>query len=146
MFFIPFGDHYWPGESGKRYHFNITLTQKGIPDTGGIYIFARRRFFFFITPLYVGKATNLTSRHHKHERWSEAFQRGATERHLMRVSSERKRKRIEEDLIRCLKPKMNDMLVPRGRNDAPRDAKLRKKWIWRRKFWAWINPFKRKAS
>ncbi len=146
MFFIPFGDHYWRGESGRRYHFNITLTQKGIPDKSGIYIYVRRRFFFFLIPLYVGKASNLRNRLASHERWPEAWVRGVTERHIMHISSESKRKRIEEDLIRALKPKMNDMLVPRSRNDAPRDRKLRRRWEWRRKFWGWINPFKRKTS
>ena len=117
-----FGSHRWRGESGKTYRFNITLTPRGIPQKGGgIYIFVRRRFVFFLQPLYVGKAANLKARHKAHERWWEAYwKHGATERHFMKISTESARKRIEEDLIRGLKPMMNNMLVPRGKDDAPK--------------------------
>lgn len=129
---IPFGLHRWRGETGRKYWFNITLTHGGIPDAGGIYIFVRRRFFFFLTPLYVGKAANLRSRVIGHERWPEAWwDRGATERHLLRCAKESDRRRVEEDLIRSLKPKMNNMLKPRGANDAPNNARLAKAWRWR---------------
>lgn len=131
-----FGSHYWRGESGRRYPFNVTLTPRGVPKTGGgIYVFVQRRFVFFMQPLYIGKAVNFRSRHKAHERWWEAYwHRGATERHFMPVKTETERKRIEEDLIRRYSPVMNTVLVPSGKDDAPRDSKLRRMWKWRRKF------------
>ena len=85
MIFL-FGWHTWWGESGRPYRFKITLTKKGLPDEGGIYVFVQRRFVFFLFPLYIGKATNFRNRLIGHERWWEAWwKRGATERHVMVV-------------------------------------------------------------
>lgn len=132
---ILFGLHRWRGESGKRYWFNITLTDKGLPKDGGIYVFVRRHYIFWLQPLYVGKAASLKGRLIGHERWAEAWwRRGATERHIATFKTEAERRRVEEDLIRGLKPVMNGMLVPRSTDDAPNDAKLNKKWK-RRNFW-----------
>lgn len=128
-----FGFHRWKGESGRKYWFNVTLTDQGVPASGGIYVFVRRRFIFFLTPLYVGKASNLRSRLTGHEKWGDAWWlHGATERHVAKFSTETQRRRVEEDLVRGLKPKMNNMLVPRHAADAPNDAKLRRKWAFRR--------------
>ncbi len=139
-----FGWHVWRGESGRRYRFNITLTDGGLPDAGGVYVFVRRRFVFFLEPLYVGKATNFQNRLLGHERWSEAWwSRGATERHIMRVKDARERARREEDLIRALKPVMNNQLVPRGAGDAPVDARLRRAWTLKR---CWEAAFGRNRS
>ncbi|MEO0981915.1 MAG: GIY-YIG nuclease family protein [Pseudomonadota bacterium] len=134
---MPFGWHVWRGESRRRYRFNITLTHRGLPEASGIYVFVRRRFFFFLTPLYVGKAANLRGRLVGHERWSEAWwRRGATERHILRLASETQRRRIEEDLVRGLKPVMNDVHVPRDAKDAPNDDKLSRHWKSKRSYWA----------
>ena len=103
-----FGVHFWKGESGKRYLFKCALTKRGIPeDSGGIYVFVKRHFAFFLQPLYVGKASNLRGRLVGHEKWGKAWWiLGATERHVMRVASEEEERRmIEEDLIRGLKPR-----------------------------------------
>jgi len=136
---IVFGKHIWRGETGTGYNFNVTLTDRGIPDGGGIYVFVRRRFVFFLQPLYIGKATTFKSRLKKHERWADAWWlKGATERHLLREKNGKKRSRIEEDLIRRYHPPMNNEHVPRSKDDAPNDRKLRKTWrnwplrIWRR--------------
>ena len=44
-----FGRHGWSGESGRTYTFKCALTKHGIPnDSGGIYVFVRRRFGFFL--------------------------------------------------------------------------------------------------
>lgn len=131
-----FGKHRWNGETGAGYHFNVTLTDNGVPDGGGIYVFVRRRFVFFLKPLYVGKAKSFQSRIFGHERWNEAWwEHGATERHFLNIGSEKKRRRVEEDLIRNLQPPMNDEHIPRGKDDAPNNKKLRKEYelpIWRR--------------
>lgn len=130
-----FGWHTWRGESGRPHRFKIALTRKGVPDGGGIYIFVRRRFVFFLFPLYIGKAANLSSRLKGHERWWEAYWKGgATEFHVMKVKKESDRQRIEEDLIRHYQPKLNNMLVPRGRNDAPNNRRLRAWWKFKRLF------------
>ena len=138
---IFYGKHTWRGESGERYHFNCALTKHGIPnDSGGIYVFVRRRFGFFLQALYVGKAANLRGRLLGHEKWGKAWWiLGATERHVMRIATETKRRQIEEDLIRGLKPQMNDMQVPRCEDDAPTTAALREKWKFRRAVAAWLR-------
>ena len=119
---ILFGWHTWFGESGRPYRFKI-------------YIFVRRRFVFFLQPLYIGKATNFRSRLIGHERWWEAWwKRGATERHVLVVDKAGDRARIEEDLIRNYQPKMNDVLVPRGADDAPNNKRLRRWWKIKRWF------------
>lgn len=109
----------WRGESGRLYRFKVTLTRKGIPDHGGIYIFVRRSFGFFLEAVYVGKATNFRSRLFGHEKFARAvFDFGATERHVLRIADEDDRAAVEEDLIRALKPPMNDVCIPRGADDA----------------------------
>jgi excinuclease UvrABC nuclease subunit len=68
-----FGHRRWRGESGTRYRFKITLTENGLPqDSGGIYVFVRRRLGFILEPLYVGKAANLRGRLVGHEKWARA--------------------------------------------------------------------------
>lgn len=120
MFF--FGAHSWRGASGRRYRFKCVLTKKGLPPAGvgGIYIFVRRRFGFLMEPLYVGKAHDLRSRLLGHEKWSRAFwYYGATERYVLGpIRDEVDRRRIEEDLIRGLKPRMNDMEIPQAAGAA----------------------------
>jgi hypothetical protein len=112
-----FGSHFWRGESGRRYKFRTVLTKRGLPDegVGGIYVFVRRRWVFFLEPLYVGKAADLRSRLLGHEKWGRAYwYYGATERHVHGpVADEAERRAVEEDLIRGLKPRMNDMEIPR---------------------------------
>lgn len=139
MFF--YGKHTWRGESGEHYRFNCALTKNGIPnDSGGIYVFVRRRYGFFLQALYVGKAANLRGRLVGHEKWGKAWWiLGATERHVMRVPTETERRQIEEDLIRGLKPQMNDMQVPRCEDDAPTTTTLRRKWEFRRAIAAWFR-------
>lgn len=135
-----FGWHVWRGESGARYRFKITLTKKGLPEDGGIYVMVRRRFVFLMEPLYVGKAASLRSRLLGHEKWGRAFwYYGATERHVLKVSEERERQIIEEDLIRRLKPRMNDMMVPRDAKDMPKHSVLRKKWMDRNWMKLWLG-------
>ena len=103
---ILFGWHTWWGESGRPYRFKITLTPKGLPDQGGVYVFVQRRFVFFLFPLYIGKAANFKNRLIGHERWWEAWwKRGATERHVLVIKKESDRARIEEDLIRRYQPR-----------------------------------------
>lgn len=132
---ILFGWHTWWGESGRPYRFKITLTKKGLPDDAGIYIFVQRRFVFFLFPLYIGKAANFKSRLIGHERWWEAWwKRGATERHVLVLKKESDRARVEEDLIRRYQPRMNNILVPRGSNDAPNNKRLRFWWSIKRFF------------
>ncbi len=122
MFF--FGPHSWRGESGRRYRFKCVLTKAGLPQhaVGGIYVFVRRRWAFFLEPLYVGKAHNLRSRLMGHEKWARAYwYYGATERYVMGpIRDEVDRRRIEEDLIRGLKPRMNDMEIPQAGPAKPR--------------------------
>ena len=109
----------WRGDSGRLYRFKITLTRKGIPDYGGVYIFVRRRFVFFLKAIYVGKATNFRERLYGHEKFAKAvYNYGVTERHVYNIATDYDRAAVEEDLIRALKPKMNDVLLPRSQTDG----------------------------
>lgn len=122
MFF--FGAHSWRGESGRRYRFKCVLTKRGLPPQGqgGIYIFVRRRWAFFMEVLYVGKAHDLRSRLLGHEKWGRAYwYYGATERYVLGpIRDEADRRRIETDLIRSLKPRMNDVEIPQAKAAAPK--------------------------
>ncbi len=132
---IPYGWHVWRGESNRRYRFKITKTLAALPDAGGIYVMVRRTCFFFLSPVYIGKASNLHGRHSKHERWEEARRKGASERHYLCIRSENKRQEAEEDLIRYYKPKLNGMLVPRSAKDGPNNARLAKGWMSAEEYW-----------
>ena len=122
-----FGSHSWRGESGHNYRFRCVLTKKGLPPAGvgGIYVFVRRRWVFLLEPLYVGKAHDLRSRLMGHEKWPRAFwYYGATERYILGpIHDEVDRRRVEEDLIRGLKPRMNDMEIPQARVSKPKKAR-----------------------
>tara|TARA_R100001086_G_scaffold203804_2_gene119783 strand:- start:1517 stop:1951 length:435 start_codon:yes stop_codon:yes gene_type:complete len=130
-----YGFHRWRGETRRKYWFNILLTDRNIPDDGGVYIFVRRRYIFWLEPIYVGKAASLKSRLRKHERWGEAFwTRGATEKHVRIIKHEEARRRTEEDLVRKLRPPLNRQLTPSNPNDAPRNLSLAARWA-RRAYW-----------
>jgi hypothetical protein len=144
---IPFWRHIWRGEDGTRYRFRIALYKKDLPDFGGIYVFVRRRFVFFLEPLYVGKAANLQERLVGHEKWGRAFWfYGATERHVITMAQEADRRKAEENLVRGLKPRMNDQMVPRSAKDLPKNADLRKAWFDRNWFRLWLGKRRTKAS
>ena len=117
-----FGSHSWRGVSGHHYRFQCVLTKGGLPPegVGGIYVFVRRRWVFLLETLYVGKAADLRSRLMGHEKWPRAFwYYGATERYVMGpIHDEIDRRRIEEDLIKSLKPRMNDMEIPQAKGAA----------------------------
>ncbi len=142
---IPYGWHVWHGESRAMYRFKITKTIPALPDAGGIYVMVKRTCFFWLKPVYIGKASNLQNRLEDHERWEEARKKGASERHYLCVRSEDKRQRIEEDLIRGYKPKLNGMLVPRSRQDAPNHERLADGWMSAAEYWS-LNDRGQSAS
>src|SRR4051812_4876869 len=69
MFF--FDTHTWRGERGRRYKLKCVLSKGQMPaaGVGGIYVFVRRRWAFFLEPLYVGKAHDIRNRLLGHEKW-----------------------------------------------------------------------------
>ena len=131
MFF--FGSHSWRGESGRRYRFKCVLSKEGMPPAGvgGIYIFVRRRWAFFLEPLYVGKAHDIRNRLLGHEKWGKAFWfYGATERYILHpIRDEVDRRRVEEDLIHGLKPRMNDVEIPRAKHNAREHGALLRRFF-----------------
>jgi hypothetical protein len=128
-----FGGHSWRGESGNRYRFRCVLTKAGLPHAGigGIYVFVRRRWVFFLEPLYVGKAHDLRDRLAGHEKWPRAFwYYGATERYVLcPIADEIDRRRVEEDLIHALKPRMNDVEIPGAGHDAKAHGAELRRWF-----------------
>jgi hypothetical protein len=123
MFF--FGSHSWRGKSGRRYRFKCVLSKAGMPPAGigGIYVFVRRRWAFFLEPLYVGKAHDIRNRLLGHEKWGRAYwYYGATERYILHpIPDEIDRRRVEEDLIKGLVPRMNDSEI--GSADPTKSAR-----------------------
>ena len=123
MFF--FDTHTWRGESGRKYKFKCVLDKRGMPPAGvgGIYVFVRRRWAFFLEPLYVGKAHDIRNRLLGHEKWGRAYwYYGATERYILHpIRDEVDRRRVEEDLIKGLMPRMNDAEI--GSIDPAKAAK-----------------------
>lgn len=143
---IPYGWHVWRGETNRRYRFKITKKLEDIPDAGGIYVMVRRTLFFFLKPIYIGKASNLQGRSDGHERWEEARKKGASERHYLCIRSENKRQKVEEDLIRKYKPKLNNMLKPRTAEDAPNHSSLASGWMSAKTYWSLNDKKPRKAD
>ena len=131
--------HFWRGESNELYRFTICDPREALPDYSGIYVFARRRAFFFVKAVYVGKAKSLSQRLNGHDRLAEARKRGAKEIHIRHADAV-KLDRIEEDLIRHLKPKLNDIHKPRNDCDAPNHARLRGKWMCAKEYWSLNDP------
>lgn len=130
----------WSGESRDGWEFRITKNDRDIPDAGGIYIMVRRTCFFFTTAVYIGKAANLKSRLIGHERWIEARKHGARERHILCVRTESKRQKIEEDLIRRYKPKLNTIHKPSSDCDAPNNPELARNWMCAKEYWSLNDP------
>lgn len=135
-----FGLHSWRGQSGRRYKLKCALSKRAFPEpgVGGVYVFVRRRFAFFLEPLYVGKAHDLRNRLLGHEKWGRAYwYYGATERYLLYpIRDEVDRRRIEEDLIKGLMPPMNDSEI--GSADPAKAAKRAaelKRWFDMRTWW-----------
>ncbi len=119
----------WSGETREDWRFQKAKNDNAIPDAGGIYFMVKRTCIFWLKPVYIGKASNLQSRLIGHERWIEAQKKGASERHFLCVRSESKRQRIEEDLIRKHRPKLNRMLMPKDACDAPNHKDLKRRWM-----------------
>ena len=119
----------WSGETREDWRFRITKKDRDIPDAGGVYIMVKRSWLVFLKPVYIGKASNLQNRLIGHERWIEARKHGASERHYLCVRSESKRQRIEEDLIRKHRPKLNRIHMPADDCDAPNHADLKRRWM-----------------
>jgi hypothetical protein len=132
MFF--FDTHTWRGESGRRYKLKCVLSKGQMPAAGigGIYVFVRRRWAFFLEPLYVGKAHDIRNRLLGHEKWGRAYwYYGATERYILHpIRDEIDRRRIEEDLIKGLMPPMNDAEMGSSNPEAAaRRAAALKRWF-----------------
>lgn len=139
---IPYGWHVWRGESNQRYRFKITRSESELPTAPGIYVMVRRTAFFWLKPVYIGKAASLATRLGDHEKWYKGlYKYNATERHYMTIQKEDERQRVEEDLVRRYKPVMNDMLVPRSGKDAPNHAKLKRGWMSASEYYA-LGPVK----
>ena len=103
----------------------------------------KRSWLLFLKPVYIGKASNLQSRLIGHERWDEARKKGARERHFLCVRSEDKRQRIEEDLIRKHKPKLNSIHMPKDHCDAPNHRDLKRRWMCADEYYGlgkWAKP------
>ena len=100
----------WPGKSGKTYtyHFLASLAADRVKAEPGNYIFAKRTAGGGWTPLYIGKAENLSARLSNHDRWDEAVRLGATHAYAhTSQGTEQSRLNEERDLIQRWNPPLN---------------------------------------
>jgi hypothetical protein len=114
--------------AASRYRFKCVLTKQGLPPegVGGIYVFVRRRWAFFLEAALCrqGRRPALAPDGPREMGPRAYWYYGATERYVLGpIRDEVDRRRVEEDLIRGLKPRMNDMEIPAGRGRQNQSAK-----------------------
>lgn len=100
------------GQSTKPYDFKIYATDTEFKETwGGIYAFTNRTKnndgVFNHTVIYVGKAVKFNQRFDNHEKWDLIKNAGANCLCIYKVDEESDMLKIEEDLIKGLKPQLN---------------------------------------
>lgn len=93
----------------KTHEFEVHGIDAGWNDVGGIYVFAVQGIYGW-QAAYIGQASSLKNRLSCHERWDEAYRRGARSVHAMVVPLQLDRDRIERELIAYYQPPMNEKL------------------------------------
>jgi predicted GIY-YIG superfamily endonuclease len=108
----------WRGASGTIYALNVHGLSQSFRDVPAIYIIAKYWGPGVWTALYVGQTDSLSRRIAEHRdgrdgKLRSAINLGATGIHAMVASpSESERLRVELDLIRGLKPALNEIGLP----------------------------------
>lgn len=101
----------WPGQSGRTYRYWFLSTPSvpsSIQSVGGNYAFVKQLPNGNFSPLYFGKADDLSQRVPYHDRWADAVRLGAT--HVMAHTTpagDDARCAEEQDLIRKWNPALN---------------------------------------
>jgi len=100
----------WNGQSGRLYEFHVfPIDHNSWPKVGGIYIFAAPAGLLIpYAAIYVGQTVNFADRLGSHEKLSLAQSMRANTIHAMIVNDSGLRNMIEEELIRSLKPPLNN--------------------------------------
>lgn len=106
--------HWWVGQSGKRYLFEVLLPSDiGEADGAGIvYIPARERPDGFFDPLYIGQTRDGYDRISGHEKLAAARRLGMTHFHICWISNRAERFDVETDLRRNIWTPLNDQPTP----------------------------------
>ena len=108
--------------TGITVNFSVHPKHTAWPSAGGLYMFAQapgglRREW---QALYVGQTNSLIERLPNHERWLEAYARGATHVGVCLVPDVRQREALERELIEFTQAPMNDLLKGATLADALR--------------------------
>lgn len=102
----------WPGQSGKKYQYQIYPIGTSFKEEAGSYIYAKEASPEHWSPCYIGQTENLNQRLRNHEKEACAKKNGATHIHAhLNNKSEADRKAEEKDLIQKWKPPCNDQLI-----------------------------------
>jgi excinuclease UvrABC nuclease subunit len=89
------------------HYFSVHQHNENWNNVGGIYIFTGLTQQNQWAPLYIGQTDSLSNRIPQHEQWTPAVRLGATHVHVMTVSQQAMRDKIEKELIQNFQPRLN---------------------------------------
>ena len=91
------------------YEFQVYSPTENLPEGPGLYVFAapgsKERWF----PLYIGSCESLAGLLPNHQYWYRAGQLEATHIHVREEPQKEIRLKMEQELIRYYKPRLNDL-------------------------------------
>jgi len=102
----------WKGVDGTLYEFSEHPYTSDWAEVAGIFIFAARFAGGNWNPLYICAAENLRERIRNDEKWPWAVRLGATDVLACAVGEPERRARVVAEMIKRLKPPLNDF--PQG--------------------------------
>ena len=99
------------GASDSKYSFDIYSTDTDFKESwGGVYAFTNRyknADDINHTVIYIGKTVKFNQRLDGHEKWDEIKKAGGNCLCILKIDKESEMLKIEEDLIKGQKPKLN---------------------------------------
>lgn len=111
--------HYaWQGGSGRWFDFEVVRAKRDWEPLPGVYMFVKpgdQSSHEGAGPvvLYIAKTSSFADALARHEMWGHAHQLGAQEIHLLPVTDDASRLRIEKDLLEAQTPILNKQMLRR---------------------------------
>ncbi len=108
----------WQGDSGRWYDFDVARAKRAWEPVGGIYMFVKPGDGSTMeaggpVALFIAGTTDFSISLARHEMWAAAQQLGAAEIHLLTITNEAERARIEQDLLESHTPILNRQMLRR---------------------------------
>lgn len=101
----------WPGQSGKKYEFQIYPLNASLKALPGVYIYARQLLDGDWDPVYIAQTRDLHQRLEGHVKMDDAVANGATHLHAHYCNAGQAARCTEEhDLVQRWQPICNDRL------------------------------------